>query len=296
MTPFRFFFRFTKDQQKGILALFIAILLFQFVYFIVSNIDFTSQKEKSAQEKEWLAHQSEIDALRKKKKGHKDTIYPFNPNYISDYKGYLLGLSVQQIDKLHAFRESGKYVNTAADFKSVTGVHDTVLAKISPYFKFGNFQAKAKHPSSPQNNISANAVTTGTAIKVIDINDALEEDLVKVYGIGPYYAKVILRRRSALGGFVNMAQMDDFAEFSTEAKAGLKKNFAVLQKPEVEKINVNTASLLQLSRFPYFNRDIAKSIITERSMSGKLTKIDDLLKITGFPVDKEKIIALYLEF
>lgn len=277
------------------MALFIAILLFQAVYFIVSNIDLTSKKEKSIQEKEWLAHQSEINALKAKKRGHKDTIYPFNPNYISDYKGYLLGLSVEQIDKLHAFRKSGKYVNTAADFKRITGVHDTLLVKLSPHFTFGNFTVKAKHSPS-QYNTSAIASTTDSAVKVIDINDALEEDLVKVYGIGPYYAKVILRRRSALGGFVSMAQMDDFAEFSPEAKAGLKKRFAVVGKPTVEKINVNTASLLQLSRFPYFNRDIAKSIITERNMNGKLIKIDDLLKISGFPVDKEKIIALYLEF
>ncbi len=278
------------------MALFIAILLFQAIYFIVCNVDFTSQKEKSVQEKEWLAYQSEIDALKAKTRSYKDTIYPFNPNYITDYKGYLLGLSVQQIDKLHAFRKSGKYVNTAADFKKVTGVHDTVLAKLSPYFKFGNFQVKAKRSLSSQNNTSANAGNTESSIKIVDINDAFEEDLVKVYGIGPYYAKVILKRRSALGGFVSMDQMDDFTEISAEAKAGLKKRFAVVVKPKIDKINVNTASLQQLSRFPYFNRDIAKSIITERSMSGKLRKIDDLLKISGFPVDKEKIIALYLEF
>lgn len=295
MKPFRFFFRFTKDQQKGIMALFILIVLFQITYFIINTIDFTSEKEKSAEEKEWLSHQQEINALKAKKGIHKDTIYPFNPNFLSDYKGYVLGLSTEQIDRLHSYRKSGKFVNSSSDFKMVTGVHDTLLQKLEPYFKFGNKFDSYKQSVSYEQD-TEKAVVENNETKVIDINGALEEDLVKVYGIGPYYAKAILKRRSALGGFVSMEQMDDFTEFSPEAKVGLKRQFAIVNKPSAEKINVNTASLLQLSRFPYFNKDIARGILTQRSMNGKIIKIDDLLEIPNFPVDKVKIIALYLEF
>ncbi|MHA3789687.1 helix-hairpin-helix domain-containing protein [Flavobacterium hauense] len=295
--PFRFFFRFTKDQQKGIMALFILIVISQIIYFIVCSYDFTSQKEKSAQEKEWLAHQAEITALKAKKGIRKDTIYPFNPNYISDYKGYILGLSAKQIDLLHAYRDSGKYINSASDFKRVTGIQDTLLDKLTPYFKFGKtFNTDKSTEIFGFKNHTFSEDKKESAVKIIDINTALEEDLVKVYGIGPYYAKAILKRRSALGGFVSMDQMNDFTEFSAEAKAGLKKQFGVINNPDIEKINVNTASLSQLSHFPYFNKDLGRSILTLRSMNGKIRKIDDLLEIPNFPVDKLKIIALYLEF
>lgn len=295
--PFRFFYQFTKGQQKGILALFALIISVQVAYFVFTSIDFTSEKEKSLEEKQWLSLQSQIDSLKAQKREHKDTIYSFNPNYITDYKGYMLGLSVKELDRLYAYRKSGRYINSAEDFKKVTGVNDTVLIKLSPYFKFGSkpvYQqterfAKKFNPYDKESR--SNAI-----VKVLDINTALEEDLVKVYGIGPYYAKEILRRRAVLGAFVSMDQVDDFIMISAEAKAGLKKSFRVIGHPEIEKINVNSASLLQLSRFPYFTRDIARSIITERSMNGKLYKIDDLLRISGFPVDKVKIIALYLEF
>jgi hypothetical protein len=40
---------------------------------------------------------------------------------------------------------------------------------------------------------------------------------------------------------------------------------------------------------------LAKAIVTYRSMNGDL-KIEDLSNIKDFPVDKLKIIALYLEF
>lgn len=281
------------------MALFVLMILFQVGYFILTSIDFTSQKEKSEGEKSWLALQPEIDALKAKNNTSKDTVYPFNPNFISDYKGYMLGLSIQEIDRLHKFRKSGEYVNSAADFKKVTGVSDSLLLQLSPYFKFPDWIKDVK--TSGSNVYSAREKSTPyvkdeRSINMIDINDALEEDLIKVYGIGSYYAKTILRRRADLGAFVSMDQMDDFKEFSEEAKAGLKKNFKTETNPLVNKINVNTASLLQLSRFPYFSKEIARGILTQRSMNGRIKRIDELLEISSFPVDKVKIIALYLEF
>ena len=37
----------------------------------------------------------------------------FNPNYISDYKGYELGMSLAELDRLHKFRASGNYIYSA---------------------------------------------------------------------------------------------------------------------------------------------------------------------------------------
>jgi DNA uptake protein ComE-like DNA-binding protein len=65
--------------------------------------------------------------------------------------------------------------------------------------------------------------------------------------------------------------------------------------PKIKKININNSSIKDLSQFPYFKYPISKNIVTYRSMNGDL-KIEDLANIKGFPVDKIKIIALYLEF
>lgn len=295
MKPLGFFYRFTRSQQKGILALFVVIILFQVSYYILSSVDFSSDSQKSDDEKAWLANQVVIDSLKAAKKNHKDTIYPFNPNYISDYKGYVLGLTVSQLNRLQEFRDKGNYINSAEDFQKVTGVHDTLLQKLSPYFKFrGNGVYKDKESKAVYAEI--NSSKSSENIIQQDINATSADGLEKIRGIGPYYAQLIIKRRDALGAFVSMEQMDDFKEFSTEVRSELKKYYKIGNTAEVLKININTASLMQLSRFPYFNKDLARGIITERSMEGKLSKINDLLKITGFPVDKHKIIALYLEF
>ena len=73
--------------------------------------------------------QTELDSLRQLAARHKDTIYPFNPNFISDYKGFKLGLTTAQLDKLQAFRAAGKYVNSAEEFQRVTGISDSLLRR-----------------------------------------------------------------------------------------------------------------------------------------------------------------------
>ena len=302
----KFFYSFSRGQRTGVVALVLLIVVIQASYWLVSSNDFSTKAQTTQQEIDWLALQPKIDSLKALAGEKRDTIYPFNPNFISDYKGYTLGLSLAEIKRLHDFRKTGKYVNSAQDFKNVTKVSDVQLAKISPYFKFPDWVSK-------KDNSSKNAYldlddkkydkTSGRFEKSekknlvkINLNTALEEDLDKVFGIGPAFAKRILRKRAQLGAFVSMEQLDEFAEFSPEAISGLKKNFTIGSQPEVIKININTSSLNQLSYFPYFNRSIAKSIITKRSMKGKISNIEELLDINDFPVEKVKIIALYLEF
>ena len=304
-----FYYTLTKDQRKGILALCLLIIAIQAGYYFINNADFSTGAEKSAEEKEWLALQSKIDELKEKKREKKYTIYPFNPNFITDYKGYTLGMTVEQIDRLHAFRKTGKWINSASDFKTVTKVPDSLLQKISPYFKFPDWVVKKNQEQEavkqgytsaeePLNNYT-NKFSSKKEKPVkaaIDINTALEEDLIAVYGIGPAFAKKILRRRADLGAYVSMEQMQEFRDFSPDAVAGLNKSFKVETNPQVVKININTASLQQLSRFPYFNKDIAKAIITQRSMRGKIENFDELSKINEIFTLKSKIISLYLEY
>ncbi len=297
-------FGFTRQQRVGIIALFLLIVVLQAGYFVYTSMAAGTSGSQSEEEKQWLSLQAEIDRLKSQNTEKVKVIYPFNPNFISDYKGYTLGMTVAEIDRLHKFRETGKFVNSAEDFKKVTGVHDTLLAKLSPYFKFPDWVIKKQQQSVKEHTYPNREYTSydksprkeEKKIILKDINEALEEDLDEVYGIGPAFAKKILRRRAQLGAFVSMEQMDEIKDLSPEAVAGLKQKFRVSGQPAVTKININTASLNQLSYFTYFNKNIAKAIITRRSMKGKINNIEELLEINEFPVDKQKIIPLYLEF
>ena len=280
---------YSKSQRIGVVMfLFIVIVMQGIYYFYDFEINETTNNEQST----WLANQSEIDSLKLSKKNYNPTIYPFNPNFITDFKGYKLGMSVDEIDRLLAFRKQNKFVNSAQEFQMVTKVSDSLLKAIAPYFKFPEWvNNKVNSPQSFSNKV----LPKTEKIKTIDINQATKVDLMKVYGIGDKISDRILEQKQKLGAFVSMEQMNDIWGLSPEVTEKLKVSFEVKSVANAKKININNASVKELAQFSFFKYQLAKDIVIYRTMNGDL-KIEDLSKIKGFPIDKLSIIALYLEF
>ncbi len=286
------YFKFSPGQRTGVFLLFGIIIVLQLVYFFV---DVSALSNDSPEKEKWLSVQLQIDSMKQQKLHYIPKIYPFNPNFISDYKGYKLGMSVLEIDRLLAFRKGNNYVNSRKEFQDVTKVSDSLLNAISPYFKFPDwvnnkkeFKDYKKYPNS--------AFVKKEKTVIIDINKATQEDLIKIYGIGEAISLRILKLKESLGGFVSMEQMNDVWGVSPEVIENLNSHFKVSELPNLKKIDINNASTKELSQFPYFNYQLAKQIVTFRSMNGDFKNVNDLTKIKGLSIDKANIIALYLDF
>ena len=288
----RTFFNYTREQRTGIFALFVIIILLQMIYFFA---DFSFETKGNPDKQKWLSIQSKVDSMKVDNSRKLPEIYLFNPNFITDYKGYKLGMSVKEIDRLLAFRKQNKYVNSPKEFQNVTKISDSLLNVMAPYFKFPDwvnnkkeFKGFKKYPNQ--------AFAIKEKIVLIDINQASKEDLIKIYGIGEAISLRILKQKESLGGFVSMEQMKDVWGLSPEVIENLNTHFKVSVLPNFKKIDINNASLKELSQFYYFRYALAKEIVTYRSMRGNINNIEDLTKIKGFPVDKAKVIGLYLDF
>jgi len=297
-TPFAKYFRFTKQQRTGIFLLFTLIIILQAIYFFV---DFTLPEKAFPEKEEWMSLQTEIDSMKLAKFSEKPKVYSFNPNFITDYKGYKLGMSVQEIDRLLAFRKENKYVSSAKEFQDVTKVSDSLLSSMAPLFKFPDWvQKKTDYKTEKKEFVQKENFKKENfkkeKIVLLDINQATQEDLVKIYGIGEALSARILKQKEILGSFVSMEQMNDVWGLSPEVISELNSHFKVVIPSSLKKIAINDASLKELSQFPYFKYTLAKQIVTYRSMNGNINNIEDLSKIKGFPVEKAKIISLYLEF
>lgn len=278
---------FSKKERKGLLVFFVLVLLFQIVYFYISfKENFT---EENPEKSEWLSNQTWIDSLKTIEKPTYQ-IQPFNPNFITDFKGFQLGMSVEEINRLLDFRKTEKFVNSAKEFQQVTGISDSLLSQISPYFKFPEWVTNPKKSSyrkfeqQPEN------------IVIKDINIATQEDLIKVRGIGEKLSERILKYKSLLGAFVSMEQLREVYGLSDEVIVELNKYFIVLDTSEAKKIKINELSIKELGSFPYFKYPVSKNIVSYRSMSGEIKDKDELSKIPDFPIEKIEIIALYLGF
>ncbi len=169
------YFKFSRAQRAGIFSLFSIIILLQLLYFFV---DFGFFIQKNPEKEKWLSLQSQIDSMKQEKLDDVPKIYPFNPNFITDFKGYKLGMSVAEIDRLLAFRKENKYVNSPKEFQEVTKISDSLLRVISPYFKFPDW-VNNKKEFVAYKKYSNTAFVKKEKIVIIDINKATQEDLIE---------------------------------------------------------------------------------------------------------------------
>ncbi len=279
---------FSKQERSGIFFLLLIIVLLQLGYVTFksfpANIDGDGLSTDSI-------IQLQITALKKKalRKGV-DTLYPFNPNFITDYKGYRLGMSVAEIDRLLAFRSKNAYVSSSKEFQEVTGISDSLLGIIAPYFKFPEWTKTDKAVS----DAGRKGTTVRTAVEIIDLNKATLEELKSVQGIGEKLSERILKFRNRLGGFMVEEQLYDVYGLEAQVAERALKRFKVLQRPDIEKININSASVAELVKLVYIRYAVAQEIVAYRETNGGIRSFDELDYIPDFPFDKIDRIALYL--
>lgn len=292
-------FWYNKSQRNGILFLVLLIFLLQVLYFFV---DFSSGKTRSLESTELLAFQKQIDSLKKVEIENKTpNIYKFNPNYITDFKGYKLGMSIDEIDRLHNFRKQNKWVNSVAEFQKVTKVSDSLLAKIAPYFKFPDWVTKSNKSKDKQslsftkqefeskdNQLEENISTT-------NINRATAKDFEAINGIGEVLSKRIVKYRSILQGFSYENQLYEVWGLDSRIVKRTLKVFKVVEKPVIQKTNINVATFKEVLKNPYIDYRLCKKIFEYRDEVAELKDISELKRIKNFPLDKYDRIILYLK-
>ena len=282
-------FTFSKEQRNGIFFLVLLIIGLQCVYFFM---DFSSE-EFSVNNEELDRFKKEIDSLRLVKvESSKTKIFPFNPNYITDYKGASLGMSNEEIDRLLAFRKQNQWINSEKQFQYVTKVSDSLLNTISVYFKFPEWVTNPRpktYSTSYYNN------SQKTFAEKQDLNTATSQQLQKVNGIGEVLSKRIIKfRNKFVGGFIADVQLLDVYGLTPEVIEKITNQFTVKTPRVINKISINKGILEELVTIQHIDYDLAHDIIEERLLRDGYKSLDELTKVKGFPVKKIDIIKLYL--
>ena len=282
------FLQFNKRQRRGILFLTILIITTQIVYYIV---DFSSNELGADFQDQQQFFNAKIDSLKLIASNNKhNTSYTFNPNFLTDFRASKLGLSVAEIDRLLAYRKTGKYANSAKEFQNITKISDSLLAKIEPLFKFPSWVNKPKKNKwKTYNNKESNE-----PIVIQDLNKATETDLQKVNGIGKALSKRIIKYRTKLNGFCFKDQLNEVYGLSPEVIAKINTRFQILSKPKIKKLNINEATFKQVLHLPYIDYELTKKIFNYRDEFAEIQSLEELKKIDGFPIDKYDRIILYL--
>ncbi|AZJ32339.1 MULTISPECIES: helix-hairpin-helix domain-containing protein [Tenacibaculum] len=297
MKIFKPHFWYNKRQRNGVFFLLFLIVVLQFIYVY---IDFSSEKIEGINKKELVALQNTIDSLKRieliKRKPKR---YPFNPNYITDFKGYQLGMSVEEIDRLHNYRKQNKWINSAKDFKQVTKISDSLLNRIAPYFKFPDWVVKEENQKK-KSKIELGLSERHTYNKVYkistnDINKATQQDFETISGVGEVLSSRIIKYRKKLQGYSFSKQLYEVWGINKAAANKVMQTFTVIKKPTIKKVNVNTAKFKEVLKNPYIDYELCKKIFEYRDEVAELQDISELRNIKDFPLNKYDRIILYLK-
>jgi DNA uptake protein ComE-like DNA-binding protein len=256
---------------------------------------FNSDEIVKTDSQELIAFQNQIDSLKVIEiENRKPKIYPFNPNYITDYKGDQLGMSLEEINRLLIFRSTNKFVNSKKEFQNVTKISDSLLNKISPFFKFPDWVVKRNQQKNSKSQVFIEKKESKFKVSTTDLNKATAEDLRTINGIGPAFSERIIKYRSKLQGFSFNSQLYEVWGVEKEVAEKVLKIFKVDDVPIIKKVNVNTVEFKQLLKNPYIDYDLCKKIFNYRDEVAELQNISELKNIEGFPLDKYDRIVLYL--
>lgn len=148
--------------------------------------------------------------------------------------------------------------------------------------------------SAPQDTLHRPNAYKPRPVLRFDLNEADTTDLQQLRGIGPVFARRIVRYRERLGGFVDKEQLMEVYGM-TDTLYNLISPFLTLEHPAPRRLNVNTATLDELKRHAYLDYYKARAIVRFREQSGPFRKENDLLMVSQ--IDQETLDKLrpYIE-
>ena len=258
------YFQFNKKERNGILLLSFILLFLIFFYQFSYLLKQESKTDFSSFEKALSELQYKQELVIEKQK---DSLFYFNPNTLSDEGWLALGLSSKRINTLRNFQKTGATFKTKEDLKKCFSITDEFYKRIKEFVLIPEIK-----------NSGTTSIKPKTTLQLVEINKADSLQLITINGVGPFYAKQILKYRKQLGGFISYNQITEIWGLENLEFEKFKQKTSV-DTLCISKININTVELNQLRLHPYLNYKQAKMIVNYRKQHGSFKQVKDIRKI-----------------
>lgn len=235
----------------------------------------------------------------------------FDPNTADSAQLARLGLRHWQIRNIMRYRQHGGTYGCKEDFARVYGLTVADYRRLAPYIRIGRdylpaaslpevkrhrngYKTDATDANTADNNEGSGSQRYRHKIsrgEQIAVNSADTTQLMRIPGIGSYYAKKIVKLRDRLGGFANSRQLLDIEDFPIEAV-----EYISIDPSIIKRLNINRLSLTQLKHHPYINYYQARAIIDLRRLRGNICSVEELSELKDFSAEDISRLLPYLEF
>lgn len=289
-------FGFSKREYNGLLYLVIIIIVVTFIpyiyqYYLSRNSSGTNDKlalEKLVlvdrhNKKRFSDTRSEIESSTAKRPVH---YFEFNPNTITEKEWQQFGLSYKQaMSIVNYVRKGGKFYKPE-DLKKMYTISPEKYEALLPYVSIPKMDQFDNKPTSTY---------TKKEVVVVAINTADTLELDKIRGVGPAFARRIVKYRERLGGFYSKEQLFEVFGVDTPKYNEIKDQIKI-DAEGIVKFNINTVEFDDLKRHPYLTFKQMNAIIQYRKQHGPYKNIADLSKVLILKPETIQKIAPYLNF
>ena len=130
---------------------------------------------------------------------------------------------------------------------------------------------------------------------MVELNSADTLTLQLLNGIGPAYARRIVRYRERLGGFTSTDQLLEVYGFTPELLAHIAPHLT-LDSSAIHRLPINTIELKQLIKHPYIEYYQARDIVKLRNSGVRFLTADDLWAIPSMADSTLERMLPYIDF
>ena len=248
--------------------------------------------------------------------------FTFDPNEADSTQLLRLGLAPFQVRSIYRYRAKGGRFSTKGDFRRVYRLTNEQWEHLSPliriakkyqlvdlpqqkHYAYSQSYAEKVARDDSQDSIvqlsdtllQINRSKQTYPVKLsgdetMDINTADSAQLCRVPGIGPYFARQIIKYRRQLGGYVATEQLLQIENFPADAIAWL----VISDTVGLQRLNVNKLSTRKLMKHPYMGYYRASDIENHKRIYGRVENIDALRKMPHFTDEDIRRLLPYLEF
>lgn len=230
------------------------------------------------------------------------TLSAFDPNKMDYFDWKDLGIKPGLANRIISYRVKGGEFRKPEDLRKIYGFEDSLFATLAPFIKIKAIRNPQDHTvryeSSPKTgkNKAYRNMTEDQPIKKPNINQCDSSDLLFIKGIGPSRASRIIRYRNALGGFHNIAQLNEIYGLDSVVLDELKHNIILSDSEPRQGLRINDIDFKELLKHPYFDYNQTKVIINYRKQHGPFSGKEDLMKIKILDSQWLEKVEPYLNF
>ncbi len=217
--------------------------------------------------------------------------FPFDPNTADSTQLLRLGLQPWQVRSIYRYRARGGVFRSKRDFAQLYGLTKKDYLRLEPYIRISDDYQAASTLFPKEERDTLRYPTKLKDGEHIVLNTADTTQLMKVPGIGSYYAKEIVRHGKWIGGYVSVDQLDEIDGFPQTAK-----QYFIVDHPTPQRLNINRLSLKQLRNHPYINYYQAKAIVDYRRLHGDIKSLQDLRFSKDFTEGAIRRLEPYIEY